>query len=101
MKESITFSKLHPTSDSLFSFGTNKGTLKLCDMRVSANTENTAINFKNDITGQKNFLTEMISCYSSAEFTKNTKYLISRDFLTVKIWDICNAKKPVSTIVLQ
>jgi serine/threonine-protein phosphatase 2A regulatory subunit B len=70
-------------------------------MRVSALTDNTALSFKAESNGQKNFLTEMISCYSSAEFTRNSKYLISRDFLTVKIWDVCNAKKPVNTIVLQ
>lgn len=101
LKENITFSKLHPTSDSLFTYGTNKGTLKLCDMRASTVSDNTAISFKNETGGQKNFLTEMISCYSSADFTKNTKYMVSRDFLTVKVWDVCNAKKPLNTIVLQ
>lgn len=101
IKETITFSRMHPTSDSLFTYGTNKGTLKLCDMRVSALTDSTAISFKNEISGQKNFLTEMISCYSSGDFSRNTKYLITRDFLTVKIWDICNAKKPLSAIVIQ
>lgn len=43
----MTFSKLHPTSDSMFTYGTNKGGLKLCDMRVSATSDNTAISFKN------------------------------------------------------
>lgn len=86
----------------MFAYGTNKGGLKLCDMRISAVTDNTALNFKTESgSGQKNFLTEMISCYSSADFTKNAKYLVSRDFLTVKIWDICNTKKPINTIVVQ
>jgi serine/threonine-protein phosphatase 2A regulatory subunit B len=31
--ELITFSKYHPTSDSLFAYGTSKGTLKMGDMR--------------------------------------------------------------------
>jgi len=43
----------------------------------------------------------MISSYSSANFIKNGKYIISRDFLTVKVWDICNAKKPVTTVTVQ
>jgi serine/threonine-protein phosphatase 2A regulatory subunit B len=30
--EVITFSKYHPTSDSLFVYGTSKGTLKMGDM---------------------------------------------------------------------
>ncbi len=40
----------------------------------------------------------MLGSYSSAEFTRQGKYIASRDFLTVKIWDTCNAKKPVITI---
>ncbi|XP_031505718.1 uncharacterized protein LOC116268003 [Nymphaea colorata] len=47
IKENITFSKMHPTTDSLFMFGTNKGTLKMCDLRVSVSSDNNAINFKN------------------------------------------------------
>lgn len=43
----------------------------------------------------------MISCYSSGEFTPNGKYLITRDFLTVKVWDICNSKKPVNSFMVQ
>lgn len=101
IKETITFSKMHPCSDSLFAYGTNKGGLKLCDMRISANTDSTALNFKNELPGQKNFLTEMISCYSSGDFTRNAKYLITRDFLTVKVWDLTNTRKPISSILLQ
>jgi serine/threonine-protein phosphatase 2A regulatory subunit B len=43
----------------------------------------------------------MLSGYSSIDFMKNGKYLISRDMMTVKIWDICNTKKPVSTVVVH
>lgn len=65
VKENLTFSKLHPTSDSLFIYGTNKGTLKLNDLRVSTLSDN-AIAFKNDApTQQKNFITDMIASYSS------------------------------------
>jgi serine/threonine-protein phosphatase 2A regulatory subunit B len=43
----------------------------------------------------------MISSYSSADFLKGGKYLVSRDFLTVKIWDVCNTKKPVGVVSVQ
>lgn len=45
--ETINFSKIHPTSDSLFLYGTNKGNLRLCDLRLSSNCEATATTFKN------------------------------------------------------
>lgn len=43
----------------------------------------------------------MISSISSVRFLNNSKYLISRDFLTVKIWDVCKTDRPVSTITVQ
>jgi serine/threonine-protein phosphatase 2A regulatory subunit B len=103
VKENINFSKLHPNTDSLFLFGTNKGTLKMCDLRLSALIDNTAVSFKTEAVGNapKNFFTEMISSYSSATFIKSGKYIISRDFLSVKVWDICNSKKPISSITVQ
>lgn len=92
---------MHPTADNLFLFGTNKGSLKMCDLRISAASDNTAVNFKLESVGQKNFLTEFISGCSSAEFIKNNKYIASRDFLSIKIWDICNPKKPITTVPVQ
>lgn len=41
--ELITCSDVHPTSDSLFVYGMSKGALKLADLRVSSNTQSTAV----------------------------------------------------------
>jgi len=43
----------------------------------------------------------MVSSYSSIEFLKGGKYLATRDFLTVKLWDIANTKKPIIQVTLQ
>ncbi len=43
----------------------------------------------------------MISNYSSVQFLKKGKYIAARDFLTVKIWDVCQNKQPVFQINLQ
>lgn len=45
VEENINFSKMHPTSDSLFMYGTNKGNLKLCDLRIGSNNDANSINF--------------------------------------------------------
>lgn len=46
---------MHPTSDNLFIYGTSKGMLKMCDLRLSALTDNSAVGFKVE-SGQKNML---------------------------------------------
>lgn len=43
----------------------------------------------------------MISSYSSLCFFNNNKYIASRDFLTVKVWDVCKTDKPIITVTLQ
>jgi hypothetical protein len=43
----------------------------------------------------------MISAYSSGEFLAGGKLVATRDYMTIKVWDICNAKKPLQTVVIQ
>lgn len=43
----------------------------------------------------------MISSYSSLTFLNNSKYIATRDFLGVKVWDVCKTDKPVLSITLQ
>lgn len=56
MKENITCSRMHPMSDSLFLYGSNKGSLRLGDLRQSANVDSTALNFKIESQQQKNYI---------------------------------------------
>ena len=101
VEETINFSKMHPTSDSLFMYGTNKGSLRLCDLRIGSNADGNSLNFKSEFAGNKNFLASMLSSYSSADYSKQGKYIVSRDYLSVKIWDVCNNKKPVLNVNLN
>lgn len=43
----------------------------------------------------------MISSYSSLVFLNNSKYVACRDYLTVKVWDVCKTNKPVASIFVQ
>ena len=98
--ELITCSDVHPTSDSLFAFGMSKGTLRLGDLRVSSNVVANSTSF-GEQTVHKNYIYELLASYCNVKFTKGGKYLATRDCLTVKLWDICNPKKPVSQIMLN
>ena len=82
-------------------YGTNKKTLKIHDMRMSANQNETGMKLMFEQKTAKNFFTELVQNYSSVEFLKNGKYLAARDYLTVKVWDLANTKKPILNIGLQ
>lgn len=43
----------------------------------------------------------MISSYSSLAFINSSRYIATRDYLTVKVWDIAKNDKPVHTVVVQ
>lgn len=48
-----------------------------------------------------NFFTQMISSYSSISFMNGSKYIAARDYLSVKVWDICKTDKPLLSIPVQ
>lgn len=43
------------------------------------------------------FFSEIISSISGIKFSNNGRYLISRDYMSIKVWDINMDKKPVET----
>jgi serine/threonine-protein phosphatase 2A regulatory subunit B len=92
---------MHPQSDNIFLYGMSKGSLKVSDMRVSASNDANSTCYKTSSSTQKNYLLNLISNISSATFTPNGKYMVTRDYLSVKVWDICNSKKPVSCTILN
>jgi len=51
-------------------------------------------------TGQKNFFTDIVASISDLTYTKNGRYIFSRDFLNVKIWDVNMTNKPVQTVAI-
>ncbi len=47
---------------------------------------------------QKSFFSEIISSISDVKFSKDGNYILSRDYLTLKIWDVRNEAAPVKKI---
>ena len=48
-------------------------------------------------TAQKNFFTDIVASISDISYSSNGRYIFSRDFLNVKVWDVNMPKKPVNT----
>lgn len=46
----------------------------------------------------KSFFSEIISSVSDVKFSKDGRYLLSRDYLTLRIWDINMESRPLKTI---
>ena len=49
----------------------------------------------------RSFFSEIISSISDVRFSHDGKYILSRDYLTVKIWDVAMERTPVKTIPIH
>ncbi|OBA26312.1 protein phosphatase 2A regulatory subunit PR55 [Hanseniaspora valbyensis NRRL Y-1626] len=99
LTEVITSAEFHPQQCNLFMYASSKGTIKLCDMRNNSLCDNHSQIFEeysDPIT--HNFFTEITSSISDVKFSPDGRYIASRDYLTVKIWDINMNNKPLKVI---
>ncbi|KAG1218941.1 hypothetical protein G6F35_007907 [Rhizopus arrhizus] len=99
LTEVITSAEFHPHHCHLFMYSSSKGTIKLADMRESALCDQNAKVFEEtEDPSNRSFFSEIISSISDAKFSQDGRYILSRDYLTLKIWDINMEKKPLRTI---
>ncbi|ORY07482.1 protein phosphatase PP2A regulatory subunit B [Basidiobolus meristosporus CBS 931.73] len=99
LTEVITASEFHPTHCNMFMYSSSKGTIKLCDMREAALCDRYAKMFEEEEDpSSRSFFSEIISSISDVKFSADGRYILSRDYLTLKIWDINMDSKPVETI---
>ncbi|KAI8607151.1 hypothetical protein BC830DRAFT_1159419, partial [Chytriomyces sp. MP71] len=99
LTEVITACEFHPSHCNLFAFSSSKGVIKLNDMRAAALCDNHAKAFEvEEDAASKSFFSEIISSISDIRFSRNGRYILSRDYLTLKVWDINMEGKPVETV---
>ncbi|KAK9694201.1 protein phosphatase 2A regulatory subunit cdc55 [Basidiobolus ranarum] len=99
LTEVITASEFHPSHCNVFMYSSSKGTIKLCDMREAALCDRYAKMFEEEEDpSSRSFFSEIISSISDVKFSSDGRYILSRDYLTLKIWDINMDSKPVETI---
>lgn len=102
LTEVITSAEFHPQHCNLFMYSSSKGTIKLADMRASALCDRHAKVFEEEEEpSNKSFFSEIISSISDIKFSRDGRYLLSRDYMTLKLWDLNMEKKPVRTITVH
>lgn len=98
LTEVITAAEFHPIDCNTFVYSSSKGTIRLCDMRSSALCDDHSKLFEEpEDPTNRSFFSEIISSISDVKFSHNGRYLISRDYLSVKVWDLNMDSKPVET----
>ena len=49
----------------------------------------------------KSFFSEIISSMSDVKFSHSGRYMLTRDYLTVRVWDVNMEKRPVETYAVH
>ncbi|EXC26105.1 Serine/threonine protein phosphatase 2A 55 kDa regulatory subunit B beta isoform [Morus notabilis] len=98
LTEVITSAEFNPIHCNLFAYGSSRGFIRLVDMRRSALCDHSAIILQDgDSRGLKSFFTEIIASISDVKFSKDGRYILSRDYMNLKLWDMHMDSSPIVT----
>ncbi|XP_023000352.1 serine/threonine protein phosphatase 2A 55 kDa regulatory subunit B beta isoform-like [Cucurbita maxima] len=97
LTEVITSAEFHPTHCNMLAYSSSKGSIRLIDLRQSALCDSHAKLFEEqEAPGSRSFFTEIIASISDIKFGKDGRYILSRDYMTLKLWDINMDSGPVA-----
>lgn len=103
LTEVITSATFHPHHCSQLIYSSSRGSIRLADLRDSALCDQHAKLFEvEEDPSQKSFFSEIISSISDAQFIGHEgRYILSRDYLTLKVWDVQMENRPVAVIPIH
>lgn len=100
--EVITCAEFHPSHCNLMIHSNSSGQIRMNDLRQSSQCET---NCTREFFEQRNALSNQMfaevlppSAMSDVKFSACGRYILSRDFLTLKVWDVNMENKPLKTI---
>ncbi|KAK3161212.1 hypothetical protein QOZ80_1BG0073940 [Eleusine coracana subsp. coracana] len=98
LTEVITSAEFHPTHCNTLAYSSSKGSIRLVDLRQSALCDTHSQIFEqHEAPGSRSFFTEIIASISDIKFSKDGRHILSRDYMTLKLWDLKMNSGPVST----
>jgi serine/threonine-protein phosphatase 2A regulatory subunit B len=98
LTEVITSAEFHPINCNTLAYSSSKGSIRLIDMRQSALCDHHSQLFEeHEAPGSRSFFTEIIASISDIKFSKDGRHILSRDYMTLKLWDINMDSGPVAT----
>lgn len=102
LTEVITATCFHPSHCHLLMYSTSRGSIKVGDMRAAALCDRHAKQFEDwsASAATKSYFSEITASVSDVRFVAGDK-LVSRDYLTVKLWDMRQERTPLRSFAVH
>lgn len=95
LAEVITCARFHPVHCHLLAYSSSRGVIRLCDLRQGALCDNPVLVFMDPSLSQNSgFFADIIASLSDFRFGNASHYLLARDYLTLKVWDVRMGDRP-------
>ncbi|CAG9463533.1 unnamed protein product [Pedinophyceae sp. YPF-701] len=102
LTEVITSADFHPHHCHQLVYSSSKGCIRMVDMRAAALCDKHQRDFvEQEEQPSRSFFSEIISSVSDVKFSKDGRYLVSRDYMTVKLWDVNMEARPLKTFLVH
>ena len=103
LTEVITSAEFHPTSCHIFMHSSSRGNVKLCDLRQAALCDRWAKEFEEsaDISARQSFFSEIIASISDIKFSPCGRYILTRDYMQMRLWDVNMESQPIVVVPVQ
>ena len=98
LTEVITCADFHPQLCNVIIYATSKGMIRLGDLRSSALCETYTKQFEDTESDIGGFFQELVTTISDVKFSPDGNFIVSRDYLTMKIWDPRVENRPLRIV---
>ena len=99
LTEVVTAAEFHPHHCHILAYTSSKGVIRLLDLRKSALCDMCDQLFAvGDPPGGKSLFSEIIGSISDMKFSVDGRYILTRDYMTMRLWDLHMGSAPVATV---
>jgi len=99
--EVITTADFHPQQCNTFMYSSSIGSVRLGDLRSSALCDQHVKLFHETEDPANSFFSEIITSISDCKFSPDGRYILARDYMHLKVWDLHMESKPIKTIKIH
>jgi serine/threonine-protein phosphatase 2A regulatory subunit B len=98
LTEVITCADFHPQNCNVLIYATSKGVIRMGDLRNSALCERYSKEYEDTESDIGGFFQELVTTISDVKFAPDGNFIVSRDYLTMKIWDPRVENRPLRVL---